>query len=178
MIEGVDRDGVMRWVAGYERAWRAADREAVAGLFTESVRYRRSPYEPSDVGHAAVRAFWAEDDDETFTMTAEPVAVEGRDAVVRLEVRYGDPVRQEYRDLWVLRFAEDGRVEDFEESAYWPGRPYTADARAEEHTRARAGLREFLDELTAEIGPPDEAMVAEMAKQLDRLAARPPERRS
>ena len=32
---------------------------------------------------------------------------------------------QEYRDLWVLRFAEDGRVEHFEEWAYWPDKPYT-----------------------------------------------------
>ena len=47
--------------------------------------------------------------------------------MVRLEVRYGKPVRQEYRDLWVLRFAADGRVEDFEEW-YWPGKPNSADA--------------------------------------------------
>ncbi len=58
----------------------------------------------------------------------------GRDdrktAVVRVEVRYGDPVRQEYRDLWVLQFAPDGRVEDFEEWAYWPDKPYAADQAA------------------------------------------------
>ena len=41
-------------------------------------------------------------------------------------MRYGDPVRQEYRDLWVLRFGADGRVEDFEEWAYWPGKPHSA----------------------------------------------------
>jgi len=122
----MDRDGVMSWVAGYERAWRTGDLDAVADLFTEDARYRRSPYEESEIGHAAIRAFWREDADETFTVAAGPIAVEGRDAVVRLEVRYGDPVRQEYRDLWVLRFADDGRVEDFEEWAYWPGKPYTA----------------------------------------------------
>jgi hypothetical protein len=61
-------------------------------------------------------------------VAAEPVAVEGRHAVVRLEVRYGDPAPQEYRDLWVLRFAPDGRVEEFEEWAYWPGKPYTTEA--------------------------------------------------
>ena len=122
----MDRDQVMRWVSGYERAWRDGDVAAVAELFTENAAYRRSPYEEADVGHAAIRAFWLEDDDDTFTVRAGPVAVEGRDAVVRLEVRYGDPVRQEYRDLWVLRFAADGRVEDFEEWAYWPGKPYSA----------------------------------------------------
>ena len=122
----VDRDDVMRWVAGYERAWRDGNVEAVAELFTQDARYRPSPYEESKVGHAAIQAFWLDDRGETFTASAEPVAVEGRDAVVRLEVRYGDPVRQEYRDLWVLRFAADGRVEDFEEWAYWPGKSYSA----------------------------------------------------
>ena len=121
------RDDVVRWVAGYERAWREGDVNALAGLFTENARYRRSPYEPDEIGHAAIGAFWREDEGETFTVTAEPVAVEGRTAVVRLRVRYGDPVHQEYRDLWVLRFAADGRVEDFEEWAYWPGHPYSAD---------------------------------------------------
>jgi hypothetical protein len=37
-------------------------------------------------------------------------------------------VAREYRDLWVMRFAPDGRVEDFEEWVYWPGRAYTAEA--------------------------------------------------
>lgn len=122
----MERDEVMRWVAGYERAWRDGDLDAIADLFTEDAHYRPSPYDDGKVGHAAIRAFWLDDDGETFTVRAEPVAVEGRDAVVRLEVRYGDPVRQEYRDLWVLRFAPDGRVEDFEEWAYWPGKPYSA----------------------------------------------------
>ena len=122
----MDRDTVMRWVDGYERAWRSGDLDAVGQLFTEDARYRSSPYEEPEVGHAAIRAFWLDDEGETFSVSAEPVAVEGRDAVVRLEVRYGDPVSQEYRDLWVLRFAADGRVEDFEEWAYWPGKPHSA----------------------------------------------------
>jgi len=123
----MNRDDVMRWVAGYERAWRASDLSEVARLFTETARYRRSPYDDPLVGHGAIQEFWTADEGRTFTVSAEPVAVEDRDAVVRLEVRYGDPVVQEYRDLWVLRFAADGRVEDFEEWAYWPGKPYTAE---------------------------------------------------
>jgi len=111
----------MRWVAGYERAWRAGDLDGVEVLFTEDARYRASPYEASLVGHEAIKGYWLEDDDEVFTVTASPVAVEGRDAVVRLEVRYGDPVRQEYRDLWVLRFGPDGRCAAFEEWPFWPG---------------------------------------------------------
>jgi hypothetical protein len=121
------RDEVMRWVAAYERAWRDANLDAVEVLFTDDARYRPSPYDDAAVGHEAIKAIWT-DDEEVFSMDASPVAVEGRSAVVRLEVRYGDPVHQEYRDLWLLRFGPDGRVEDFEEWAYWPGKPYSATA--------------------------------------------------
>ncbi|MGY1615709.1 VOC family protein [Geodermatophilus sp. SYSU D00691] len=136
----MDRDDVVRWVAEYERGWRAGDLDAVPRLFSEDARYRVSPYaDPPKVGHAEIQAFWRDDEGIPFTVSAEPVAVEGRDAVVRLEVRYGDPVTQEYRDLWVLRFADDGRVEAFEEWAYWPGKPYTASGDAA--PAAKGGVR-------------------------------------
>ena len=43
--------------------------------------------------------------------------------------------------------------------------------RALRHELDRAELRDFLDELAAQIGPPDEAMVAEAGALLDRAAA-------
>ena len=113
----MDRQGVMQWVADYERAWRSGDVAAVEDLFTPEAHYRPSPYEPDAVGHKAIKS----------PVALEPVAVDGQAAVVRVEVRYGDPLRQEYRDLWLLRFASDGRVADFEEWAYWPGKPYSAE---------------------------------------------------
>jgi hypothetical protein len=64
--------------------------------------------------------------DEAFAMTAEIVAVDGETAVVRVEVEYGGARRQEYRDLWIMRFSEDGRCSAFEEWAYWPGQAFTA----------------------------------------------------
>jgi hypothetical protein len=54
------------------------------------------------------------------------VAVDGDVAVVGLHVQYGEPAAQRYRDLWVLRFAEDGRCAAFEEWPFWPGRPRVA----------------------------------------------------
>ena len=121
------RDEVMRWVRAYEEGWRSEDRTAVERLFTENAQYLRSPYASPLEGHPTIRDFWVDDDEDgsVFTMTAEPLAVEGSTAVVRVEVRYGEPVTQEYRDLWVLRFAADGRVQHFEEWAYWPEKPYT-----------------------------------------------------
>ena len=121
------RAAVMRWVRAYEDGWRSEDRSAVGRLFTDEVQYLRSPYASPLVGHSAIEDFWVDEDEDgsVFTMSAEPVAVEGADAVVRVLVRYGEPVTQEYRDLWVLRFAADGRVAHFEEWAYWPDKAYT-----------------------------------------------------
>lgn len=115
---------MMAWVAAYERAWRDADVAAVRTLFTEDARYARSPYDDALRGHEQIEGFWA--DDAAFAMTCEPVAVDGSTAVVRAEVHYLDPRPHEYRNLWLLRFAEDGRVADFEEWAYWPGLSWSA----------------------------------------------------
>ena len=43
-----------------------------------------------------------------FTLATDVLAVDGATAVVLAEVRYGDPLRQEYRDLWVIRLRDDG----------------------------------------------------------------------
>ena len=95
-MAGMDRAAVMTWVQDYERAWRDSDANAVTTLFTEDVRYRRSPYTPPLVGHAPLAEFWTEDEGAIFTMSAEPVAVEAATAVVRVLVRYGGDKPQEY----------------------------------------------------------------------------------
>ena len=122
-----DRVTVGRWLAGYEAAWRAAGTEELAELFTRDATYLQSPYEQPVSGLAAIKRMWEEEregPDEVFSLATDIVAVDGRTAVVRVEVRYGDPPVQEYRDLWVIRFVGDGRCAWFEEWPYWPGRPY------------------------------------------------------
>jgi hypothetical protein len=76
-------------------------------------------------GLPAIGEMWErerEGPDEPFTMTSEIVAVDGDTAVARLEVRYHRPTEHEFRDLWVMRFAADGRCRAFEEWPYAPGR--------------------------------------------------------
>ena len=122
----MNSDEVMAWYAGYERSWRDRDLAGVERLFTEDAQYRVSPYAASEVGHDAIKAIWPEDGGTAFTAEASPVAIEGDRAVLRVDVVYLAPRQQEYADLWLLRFAADGRVEDFEEWPFWPGKPYTA----------------------------------------------------
>ncbi len=124
-----DRMAVSRWVARYEAAWRTAGTDALAGLFAEDASYLQSPYEKPVTGLDAIRRMWEQErdgPDEVFTLAAEIIAVDDPAAVVRAEVRYGDPVHQEYRDLWVLRFADDGRCTWFEEWPFSPRPPSSA----------------------------------------------------
>ena len=124
-----DRAMVNQWLAGYEAAWRSPGTGRLAEIFTEDASYRQSPYFEPLVGLAAIGRMWeAERDgpDEVFTLATDIVAVDGSTAVVRAEVRYGNPVRQEYRDLWVMRLGDDGRCCWFEEWPYWPEQPPVA----------------------------------------------------
>lgn len=120
---------VRRWLAGYETAWRAPGTEGLAGLFTGDASYLQSPYEQPVSGLDAIARMWEAErqgPDEVFSVATDILAVDGPVAVVRAEVRYGEPSRQEYRDLWVIRLDDDGLCTWFEEWPYWPGRPYAA----------------------------------------------------
>jgi len=120
----VSRPDVVDWLAGYERAWRTAGTALLSGLFTEDATYRMSPYEDPVAGLPAIGELWEAErqgPDEVFTIATDIVAVDGDTAVIRVEVSYGEPVTREYRDLWVIRFAQDGRCSSFEEWPFWPG---------------------------------------------------------
>lgn len=124
-----DRTAVREWVVAYERAWRTSGTDGLSALFTADAAYQHSPYEEPIVGIHAIGKMWNEDregSDEVFTLSTDIVAVERDMAVVRAEVHYGEPIVQEYRDLWLIRFGADGRCTRFEEWPYWPGRPYAA----------------------------------------------------
>ena len=124
-----DRAAVSRWLAGYEAAWRAPGTESLAALFTADASYLQSPYAQPVTGLDAIRRMWEaerEGPDEVFTLAVGIVAIDGETAVVRAEVRYGDPSRHQYRDLWIIRLGGDGRCRWFEEWPFWPDRPRAA----------------------------------------------------
>jgi ketosteroid isomerase-like protein len=127
----MDREQLSAWVAAYERAWRAPGTGSLAEIFTEDATYLQAPYRQPVVGLSAIARMWEADrdgPDEVFRMASEPVAVEGDTGVVRVQVWYGEPVEQEYLDVWIVRFAADGRCQAFEEWPFWPGQPRTASA--------------------------------------------------
>ena len=129
------RDDVARWVARYELAWRTPGTAMLADLFAADLSYTPSPWAEPIRGRENLGLFWEAErrgPDERFTMTSEVVAIDVRVAVVRVTVAYGDPgdpggpgdVRDRFwRDLWVIRFDDDGRCAAFEEWPFTPGQP-------------------------------------------------------
>lgn len=117
------------WITGYERAWRTPEGpeldRALAALFATQATYSTAPFQQPYRGLAAIARMWAAErtgPDESFTMTAEVVAADAeRDTgVLSVDVHYGAPRDQLYRDLWILRFDAEGRCEHFEEWPFWP----------------------------------------------------------
>jgi uncharacterized protein (TIGR02246 family) len=126
----MNREQVGQWLDAYERAWRTAGTDSLRELFTEDGTYLQGPYDKPRSGLSEIAEMWEDEregPDEEFTMTSDVIAVDGDTSVARVEVTYGDPVMREYRDLWVMRFAEDGRCSHFEEWPFWPERPPVGD---------------------------------------------------
>lgn len=122
----MERRAVEQWVEGYERLWRTPGTDGLAELFVQDARYLPSPWSRPITGLDRIAEFWdAERDsaDEDFSMSADVVAVDGETAVVRVAVDYGASGSGRWRDLWVIRFAEDGRCSSFEEWPFAPRQP-------------------------------------------------------
>jgi ketosteroid isomerase-like protein len=119
----VTREQLVQWVTRYEQAWRTEGTAMLSDLFAPDATYSPGPYEETRRGLEAIAQLWEaerESPDEVFAMTSEVVAVEGDVGVVRVRVGYGDPPRQEYRDLWIVRIDDDRRCVSFEEWPFWP----------------------------------------------------------
>ena len=123
----MDRTAVEKWVADYERIWRTPGTGLLAELFEPAASYLPSPWAQPLEGLEAIARFWEAErvsPDEEFTMSSEVVMVDADRAVVRVMVGYGAQAQRPWRDLWLLRFAEDGRCSSFEE---WPFAPDQSD---------------------------------------------------
>ena len=122
-VPGVDRATLSEWIAAYERLWRTPGTDQLGQLFSDHASYSTGPYAEPHRGLAAIARLWEEEregPDEGFEMSAEIVAVDGDTGVARVDVAYGAPRAQEYKDLWLVTLGEDGRCIAFEEWPFWP----------------------------------------------------------
>ena len=114
----MDRDRFASWLDAYVDAWRTYDPAAIGALFSDGAEYRYHPWDEPVVGRAAIVASWLDNRDEPGTWKAEyrPWAVDGDAAVATGVSRYDNADgRQEYHNVFLCRFDEDGRCREFTE---------------------------------------------------------------
>jgi ketosteroid isomerase-like protein len=110
-----------RWLDGYIEVWASGDPTRVAELFTEDAVYVASPFETARHGHVEIAELWQErgDEPDAFEAAYAPLVVHGDVAVASGMTRYLDEQRtgaqQEYGNVFVLRFAADGRCREYRE---------------------------------------------------------------
>lgn len=122
-IAAIDRTALEGWLDAYERAWRTDGTGSLRELFTPDASYSTAPYERPHLGLKAIARMWDAErigPDEAFEMRSEIVVLQGDTGVVRVDVRYGAPKEQEYRDLWIIRLDDEGLCTHFEEWPFWP----------------------------------------------------------
>jgi ketosteroid isomerase-like protein len=110
-----DSTTITAWMNGYLRAWDSNDPDDIKAPFTEDARYLTAPFVDARVGHDAIVAGWIEDQDQPgdYTFTWSEAGRDGDLAFVEGDTTYKDGRR--YANLWVIRFAPDGRASAYTE---------------------------------------------------------------
>jgi hypothetical protein len=123
------RDDVDRWLDAYVEAWKSYDRDRIAALFAEDVRYRYHPYDDPIAGRDAVVASWlgegeaegasSRDEPDTYDARYRALAVDGELAVATGTSTYldapGGSVTRVFHNCFVMRFDSAGRCAEFTE---------------------------------------------------------------
>jgi ketosteroid isomerase-like protein len=114
----MSHEDVQRWLDSYVEAWRTYDAEAIGALFTDEAVYAYTPVGEPVRGRDAIVAGWLSDRDEPGSWQASyrPLVVEDDRAVAAGQTTYADG--RTFENLYVLRFAEDGRCAELTEW-YW-----------------------------------------------------------
>jgi ketosteroid isomerase-like protein len=119
----VDRQGFQRWLDRYVEAWKTYDEQQIADLWSEDAEYRYHPQDEPVKGRDAIVANWLEekDDPDTYDAKYEVLAIDGDVHVAQGWSRYfsepGGPPNDEYHNIYVIKFDDEGRATEFTE--YW-----------------------------------------------------------
>jgi uncharacterized protein (TIGR02246 family) len=129
----LERATVEEWVAAYRRAWTSNDPADIGALFTDDAEYLSTPGSAPWSRRETIVRRWLGRRDEpgTWTFASEVLATEEDLGIVRGETTYlatAEEPEARYANLWLIRFAPDGRARRFEE--WWTLRSDVADAGA------------------------------------------------
>jgi hypothetical protein len=121
----INAEIVQRWLEAYTHAWLTYDPDAIGALFSDDAEYRWHPWDEGDDvarGRAQIVAAWLENRDPagTYRGAYRPLVVQDDLAIAVGESLYYTDATQAtpdraYHNLWVLRFADDGRCRSFTE---------------------------------------------------------------
>jgi ketosteroid isomerase-like protein len=126
----MDRSAVEAWVAAYRHAWMTDDPDDIGALCTDDATYSPYPW-PRDrrpwTGREEIVEKWVSHGDSKigWRFEHEVLAVEGDTAVIEGWTEYdrgeGAPWEEAFANIWVVRFADDGRARSFAE--WWVQKP-------------------------------------------------------
>ena len=104
------------WMDGYIAAWTSNDPAEIAALFTPDAVYDPQTAVGELHGIGEIVDFWLEagDDEDDWDFEWVPVVETDEVAIVTGATNYVDPAAS-YRNLFIIRFAPDGRCQDFTE---------------------------------------------------------------
>ncbi|HWB87833.1 MAG TPA: nuclear transport factor 2 family protein [Acidimicrobiia bacterium] len=104
------------WMDGYVLAWSSNDPAHIRALFTEDAVYDPQTDDGEWEGIDEIVERWIDigDSEDNWDFEWLPLVEADDVAVVTARTRYFQP-EASYRNLFVIRFAEDGRCRDFTE---------------------------------------------------------------
>lgn len=104
------------WVDAYVSAWTDNDDEQIVALFTEDAVYDAQTADGEIHGVRAISEWWRglDEDPENWDFQWLPLVEKDEIGIITGKTNYHDPPVS-FRNLWVIRFAEDGRCRDFTE---------------------------------------------------------------
>lgn len=104
------------WMDRYVLAWSSNETEHIEELFTEDAVYDPQTADGEWEGRDEIIARWQEIDDseDNWDFEWQPIVETDDLAVIQGRTNYFDPPIS-YRNLFIIRFAEDGRCSDFTE---------------------------------------------------------------
>ena len=109
-------DTLTTWIENYRRAWESNDPADITALFSEDGEYRTEPYSDPWRGHEEIVEGWLEAKDEPGDAAFEWAALVSTPelGIVEGTTEY-EATGTTYSNLWVIRFAPDGRATSFTE---------------------------------------------------------------
>lgn len=87
----MEKYDVQKWLDSYGDAWIAGDPEHVVRLFTETARYRETPFDDAMIGREAIRKYWqegAEGAQEAVEFSSQVWFVDAQSAVAGWQTKF------------------------------------------------------------------------------------------